>query len=75
MADPAIVEWWTKLQAASPVQRSQMSDALGRSAPAGGAEDDGPGEGDGEGGGRPRRGRRRRGGRNRRGGRGGAPAG
>jgi poly(A) polymerase len=61
MADPAIVEWWTKLQAASPVQRSQMSD--------------GPGEGDGEGGGRPRRGRRRRGGRNRRGGRGGAPAG
>lgn len=77
MADPAMVEWWATMQAASPAQRSQMSDALARSGPVGGTGDGGDAEGAGadEGGGRPRRGRRRRGGRSRRGGRGGAPAG
>jgi poly(A) polymerase len=75
MADPAIVEWWTRLQAASPVQRSRMSDALPGGASGAGASGEGPGEGE-RGDGRPRGGRRRRGGRSRRGGgRGGAPAG
>jgi hypothetical protein len=71
MADPAIVEWWGKLQAASPAQRAQMSDSSAQegAGPGGGGDDAAAGEG-GDG---PRRGRRRRGGRSRRGGRGGSP--
>jgi hypothetical protein len=61
MADKAIVEWWVKLQTASPEQRAAMSEAIGRSA--GGAE--------GRGAPRGRNSRRRRGGRHR--GRGGGP--
>lgn len=52
MADPALVEWWTRLQAASPEQRSAMSEEQGRS---------GAGADSGGGGGRARRGGRRRG--------------
>jgi LysR family transcriptional activator of nhaA len=70
MADPAIVEWWGKLQAASPAQRTQMSaSAAQEGAGPGEGGDDAPAGGDGDG---PRRGRRRRGGRSRRGGRGGS---
>ena len=61
MADTAIVDWWAKLQTASPEQRAAMSEAIGRSA--GGAE--------GRGAPRGRNSRRRRGGRHR--GRGGGP--
>jgi poly(A) polymerase len=35
MADRALVDWWNRLQSASPEQRAAMSEALGRSAPAG----------------------------------------
>jgi poly(A) polymerase len=35
MADRALVDWWNRLQSASPEQRAAMSEALGRSAPVG----------------------------------------
>ena len=71
MADPAIVEWWGKLQAASPAQRTQMSASAAQegAGPGGEGGDDAAAGGDGDG---PSRGRRRRGGRSRRGGRGGS---
>jgi poly(A) polymerase len=64
MADKAIVEWWTKLQAATPEQRATMSEAIGRT--------NGSAEGRGSSSGR--NSRRRRGGR-RRGRGGGGPVG
>jgi poly(A) polymerase len=61
MADKAVVDWWVKLQSASPEQRATMSDEIGR----GGGEGRAPSGG--------RNSRRRRGGRRR--GRGGGPVG
>ena len=66
MADPALVEWWTRLQAAGPQQRVTMSEALSRESA---GADNGP-----SGGGRRRAGRRRGRGRGGRG-RGGPAAG
>ncbi|MFM7396171.1 MAG: polynucleotide adenylyltransferase PcnB [Gammaproteobacteria bacterium] len=60
MADKAVVEWWGRLQSASPEQRATMSEAIGRAGSAG--------EGRASSGGR--NSRRRRGGRRR--GRGGS---
>jgi len=57
MADPAIVDWWQRLQQSDPQQRASMSDALAR-------EPGGEGAGGRNGGGRRRR---RRGGRRSRG--------
>jgi poly(A) polymerase len=50
LADPAIAEWWTRVQEVSQTDRDRMADALG-------AQSRGPGEGGGSR--RPRRRRRR----------------
>jgi len=68
MADQALVEWWSRMQAANPQQRVTMSEALSRESSSAEA-----GAGGAGGGGRRRGGRRR--GRARGGRRGGPPAG